>query len=451
MIMPPALKVEVGRQKSGVDSSHPGEAIVPQNDTTTLFSVLPKDCLDKVLSFLTLRECLAIGSTSLTFMGEIRSDLKRRRNKMTQSFAYTCTWLPPDNTSRETKPYKHQLVHAKNGEEDGTLLPTVRDRVESLCRALPRSTHPSSAMAQDLLDEINRDDDDDIGQVNNNNNNSQTFQDALDVNRNLVRAHRLHANLLSQAIYADPDTPDPNRLTVTLEQYMSDVLCAFYLMGHSVAGIAEGGPTEAEWMDAILSEIPWVDTDSDRSEDGYRSEDSNRSEIASVTTCYRAWIFLHSTLLRLAPFTQEQQVRLGLVAALPFGSTFDTGLLEPYRPFCGHEFAKRWLDVKDRLNQRWVAMRITLNDFGRLGPTFRGRYLIQSQTFFPLCCWSAMYKFLNTEPEEYTCPRTPFMRLWIKGELPVITWLLFMQEEANKVRPMTVSPPVVTLDCSNSE
>jgi hypothetical protein len=294
-----------------------------------------------------------------------------------------------------------------------------------------------------LLDEINRDD---IGQVN-----SQTFQDALDMNRNLVRSHRLHANLLSQSIYADPDTPNPNRLTVTLEQYMSDVLCAFYLMGHSVAGIVEGGPTEAEWMDAVLSEMPWMDRESDLSVDSNRSEDSDRSKMASVNTCYRAWILLHSTLLRLAPFTREQQVRLGLGPSLPFGSTFDTGLLEPYRPFRGHEFARSFLRVKDHLVQHLVPMRITLNDFGRLGPTFRGRDLIQSQTFFPLCCWLAMLQFLYTAPEAYTCPRTLFMRLWIGGELPVITWLLFMQEEANKVRPMTVSPPVVTLDCSNRE
>lgn len=435
MMMSPVFKEEVGRQKSDVDSSRPDDVV--QNDKATSFSVLPQDCLDKMLSFLTLRECLTIGSTSLTFMVEIRSDLKRRRNKMTQSFAYTGTWLSYDTPAQSYTLYRHKLVHANGESTEDTLLPTVRDRVESLCLALPRS-HPSSAMARELLDEINRDD---IGlQVN-----SETFQDALDMNTNLVRSHRLHANLLSQAIYANPYTPDPNSLTVTLEQFMSDVLCAYYLMGHSVAGIAEGGPTEAEWMDVVLS-YPWLDSDSDLLVDSNLSEE--RCEIASVNHCYRGWIFLHSTFLRLAPFTREQQVRLGLVSALPFGSTFDTGILEPYRPFCGHEFARRWFEVKFHINQYWVEMRITLSDFGRLGPTFLGRDSIQSYTDSPLSFWKGVFTFLSTKPEEYSCPRTDSQRSWIGGENAQVmfTRLLLMQEEANKVRPMMVSPPVVSLD-----
>jgi hypothetical protein len=217
---------EVRKQEIDVDQSHRdgggGVNVLPANDTTAgLFSVLPPDCLDTILSLLSLRECLTIGSTSLTFMGAIQSDLQRRRSKMTQSFAYTP--LPGQ---------QYKLVPWNDHTRDDTLLllPTVCSRVESLCLALSRLDPSIAMMARELLQEINRQYE--IGH-------SDTFEDALVIHKNWIRSHRLYANLLSRSIYARPHTDlyPKSILNVSLQRFMSDVFCAFYLMGPVVAGI----------------------------------------------------------------------------------------------------------------------------------------------------------------------------------------------------------------------
>jgi len=403
------------------------------------FAVLPQDCLDNLLFFLSLYDCLSLSCTSLTLMEEInRSELKRRRKRMKQTFAYTC--LPEQGN--------YNLVKASESSdcppENIFLLPTVRNRVEALCRTLP-ATYPARTMALQLATEMDRDDEQDLVPLDQEEEEgiSQRFRLAFHVQQAFLGLHRYHALLLAQAIRSEPspwngvEQEGGRVLTVHLERYIGDVLCAYYLMGHSVSGIVEGGPTERAWMDQILAQA------------------SNHDSVSS----YRAWIYLHSTLLRTAPFTWEQQRYLGMsFPTSSLASLLDVSqgsLLRPHLPFsCGPRntnHSKR-IKVWDAL---WSleTLRTTLHDFGRLGPTFRGRDFIQSQTVFPSSCIRVTREFVSMSPDAYSnvSNLSPFLQSWRSGEESVIAWLLFMQKEAGKARPMTVSPPLVTVKCTNRE
>jgi hypothetical protein len=205
---------------------------------------------------------------------------------------------------------------------------------------------------------------------------------------------------------------------------MSDVLCAFYRMGPVVAGVVEGSPTEEAWLDSILSALPSM---------------ASLNRWASVDICYRAWIYLHSTLLRLAPFTREEQVRLGIASSLPAGSIDDDrDLLEPHLAVHGQEFLKQHLRINESL-VHCVPMQITLNHFLRLGP-IRRRDRIES-VINPLSLSSAIMQLVAANREE-----SPVMRSWALRTYSKIKYLLRMHEEVNN--SMTMSSSVVTLDCS---
>ena len=418
------------------------------------FSVLPQDCLNNFLSFVSLRGCLNLALTSLRFMEEINgSELQRRQRRMNTSFAYS---FDQGNNSNCKLIKATDRISKRASLQNIFLLPSGRDRIESLCHALPRS-YPNRAMAILLLDGMNEVEQHETShndihhEIDDQENNITTrFQVAFQIQKSLLRWHRYHAILLSDAIRANPDhwngapvqqTRENRLLTVPLEQYIGDVLCAYFLMGHSVAGLVEGGPAEHAWMDELLAEM----------------QETNQSPAIS----YRAWIYLHSTLLRTAPFTWEQQSRLGIISPLSSHSSFldvaQGSLLLPHHPFVHGRNSKnnhtKRIQLWDALRSL-QSLRTTLNDFGRLGPTFRGRDLIQSQTVFPSSSIGVAREFMGMSPEEYSniTSFSPFLQSWASGEESVVAWLLFMHQEAGKARPLTVSPPLVTVKSStNSE
>lgn len=440
-------------QEGGRAHGNGGDAVLPPRmeidshatETTPVsmgyFSLLPQDCMDKLLTFLSLYDCLKLSRTSLMFMEELNRELKKRRKHMKQSYAYSC--LPEQG--------KYELLTVRDGLKQASnntfVLPTVRDRMESLHHALPAG-HSARAMVLDMIHEIDRDEHDIentplvLVEISDEEENiSDRFQTVFQIQQNLIRAHRYHAMLLRSAAISSNPSPwngvqqqGGRILTVQLQQYIGDTLCAAYLMGHSVSGIVEGGLTENAWMDRLLMDANDLD---------------NRVAIHS----YHAWIYLHSTLLRVAPFTWEQQRQLGV--ALPASvhtSSLDVAqgsLLRPHLPFyCGrHSNHTKRVQLWEALGDL-STLCTKLNDFGRLGPTFRGRDLIRSQVIFPTCPLNVSRKFFNMNPSEYSNMSTlsPFLRSWAASNPPnesTMAWLLFMHIEAGRTRPMTVAPPLV--------
>lgn len=308
------------------------------------------------------------------------------------------------------------------------MLPSVRDRMESLCRALPTNGfHKEEALR--IFHEINRPNDEIVVLSfleSAEEGISERFRAAFQSQQMLLRSHRLHASLLSSVISGNPSHSalqhqqhGEDTFIAPLDWYICDVLCASYLISHAEASLVEGGPTESAWMDKILSE--------------------RQQRAQQAFFCYHAWTYLHSSLLRIAPFTLGQQRQLGISSLVAEGD-------RQHLPFsCGRRNHVKQVQVWNSLGNL-QPLRTTLNDFGRLGPTFRGRDLIQSRTVFAPSCLDVTREFVGMHGDFSTM--SPFLRSWRAGEESVITWLLFMHREAGKARPMTVSPPVVAVKAS---
>eukprot|EP00521_Asterionellopsis_glacialis_P018182 CAMPEP_0195299086 /NCGR_PEP_ID=MMETSP0707-20130614/24832_1 /TAXON_ID=33640 /ORGANISM="Asterionellopsis glacialis, Strain CCMP134" /LENGTH=306 /DNA_ID=CAMNT_0040361371 /DNA_START=27 /DNA_END=947 /DNA_ORIENTATION=- len=284
-------------------------------------------------------------------------------------------------------------------------------------------------------------------------------------------------------------SPPTEELSVTLQRYLGDVLCAYFLMGHSVSRIIEGGLSEQAWMDHVFSVRPNTNkneetTWSTTTGNGSQTDEQNHHHDDAVAQLYRRWIFLHSTLLRTAPFTMEQQIQLGI--QLPFSSQEETTrhvddddygmennnvgdlcLIFPHVPFVGipkspifqrllRERPLSSILMNDRDNETAPLpppLRMKLNDFGHLGPAFRGRDLIRSQTIFassPACTVVAFESWMaaagGVEHDNMNGRITnPFFEAWRQGRDDGILWILQLHREAYKATPLTVEPHIITI------
>ena len=109
----------------------------------TMFSALPSDCLDAILSFLPLESMIQLGATSTRCLSDIQPEIQRRRQRFNQTFCYSSTLDRP----------KAQLY--SRGLCEIHLLPTVRDRIDSLFKVLATS-HPCYHQVAELREAITR-------------------------------------------------------------------------------------------------------------------------------------------------------------------------------------------------------------------------------------------------------------------------------------------------------
>jgi hypothetical protein len=232
------------------------------------------------------------------------------------------------------------LHHFYNAEKISCVIPSVKERVETLCRAIPHS-HPFKEDLRRLVLDLekqswssthSREDEPPAGTVMSTSSTSsastvsviagQLFESLKDV----MAAHRLHASLLARStIYLAPvqfqqSTQAANQVVVTLDQYMGDVFTAYYLSGHSVAGIVEGGPTLLRWINQITNinnnnghQHPLeVNTphSSGASETIIRfpsmtattEDDDDDDDDDDAIRCYQEFVCIHSSSLRCAPY-----------------------------------------------------------------------------------------------------------------------------------------------------
>jgi len=108
-------------------------------------------------------------------------------------------------------------------------------------------------------------------------------------------------------------------------------------------------------------------------------------------------------------------------------------------------------------NQRIGVLETTLNHFGPLGPSFRGRDRVTTQVMLPhklyvsllrnsLLSWTLNNRRLQTYMglnREYITD----LRLWLgdSDNRGVMHWMKLLQDQSRKTRPMTVQPPLVTI------
>jgi hypothetical protein len=213
------------------------------------------------------------------------------------------------------------------------------------------------------------------------------------------------------------------------------------------------------WRTRIMSDLTLASDDLARTMDPamavvLRYDDAQTLEGISMSSWYRAWIFVQSSLLRVAPFTWHHQTRLGIACPTPTmddAATYDVAqgsLLRPHLPFCGDDWnIAFWRKLLTITNV--PPLHVIFNTFGPLGPTFRGRDRMESHVLYLSTVVGAAIGFATMDPNEYTRGPTtnfrPFLRQWATGQESVLQCLLQQHEKIRRTRPMTVVPPLLTL------
>ena len=324
-------------------------------------------------------------------------------------------------------------------------LPSVAERLECLYRALPQS-HIGKDLARELMFDtkknVEENDDDDEENWS-----ADDVPSCLQHLRELSKAHRIHDRLLFQStIQCQPPTEvgagNIGSLSVTLDQYMGDILIATYLMSHSIAGLVEGNPnhTYTSWTTGLEAEA--------------------RDTPESTNGGYRQWIYMHSTMLRTLP---QQTSWLNRMKLYPIcgerGETefrisgeeiFKIEFMYPPLPFLNDTRTNSTVNLLKvlagpRRRTHW-SHSTRLADFGPLGPAFRGRDDVRFLSMTPGNILKHLGMF-NTLCRATGSDRPPkvLTDVWLKRSEEESEWMLSLSKECYRNRPMTVQAPLITI------
>lgn len=409
--------------------------------------------------------------------------------------------------------------------EQWFVLPSARERMQGLHRSLPAS-HPMNDQVRELkleLEKVRREErvKEDLKHDSDSKNkndadkiadNNATFPELLSRLRDATKAHRLHASLLKRCTIDLDPAPSPlsiyqnynhqqstgtnqRELTVTLDQYMGDVMSAYYLTGHSLAGIIEGGPSFDQWVEEHLPSLV-------RDDDSGQDTKTNCKQLDAPNRWYQMWIFLHSSMLRTTPLTvdqgqrqlgvlplagirfdlngdaamqlnrnninnNDQEVASSLTTAAPETTSIawfrpplcysvgvvDAASLLHNNPSMPDHMQRIIGSLGDPLNVGWH--KTTLNQFGPLGPAFRGRDSVTTQIMTPFSLTGLLKsnsQLLLTDP--YFGLDTDIDRnVWgaanggryLADDDALMKWATDLQRESRRARPLTVLPPLVSI------
>jgi len=223
------------------------------------------------------------------------------------------------------------------------------------------------------------------------------FDDIFRLFRKLVRPLRLHSELLSKATYSNPwenSDADCKRGRISLERYMGDVLTLTFLLNSSDLGIVEGRVRTNHIL--RLSQ---------------HKEQASPEKVGEDTLNYRQWVGMHSLILRTKSFQHD-----------------DLGIPPE---FC-EVLVSEMIPINCCVSESFLSSTLSLMfyDFGRLGPAFRGRDVLQVQELPGRCLFSS---FISDSVHLGETTRTAFR------------WLAHAHAQVTMARPMTVSPPAVRL------
>jgi hypothetical protein len=449
-------------------------------------STISPDTRNHVLDYLPLRDCFRYSQVSHQCLREVLPNLKRRRShQFCQRHAYQllnpCRLVPVReipilSTSRIDKETDVDvLLQPINGDKNQWhILPSITERIQALYRALPVS-HSSSDNLRQLLLDLQQEDLQLLSEQGFSTNNLTAYVQEL---RSVSKAHRLHELMLSQStISSYPPSVDRgfavNALrsvtTTTLHQYIGDVLIAYFLMGHSVAGMVEGLTTHGKWTQDLLDP-----RDKDTMAEG-------------PIHWYRRWIFLQSTLLRTFPMTRQQLAVYKLVAPLHgiLGRTEPRNVEYIHPHYCFLASGTSVVGETTRVVRRLVRPQGDANNgrrshfdhetryhqFGPLGPAFRGRDLLEvfkmepsmmvdrleSPQFSISPTWQLLEEgrhfISNNASFDNWFAVSSWVTAWNEQERrfpddawdDVSFWMMVLGNECYKNRPMTVEPPLVTI------
>ncbi|OEU10719.1 hypothetical protein FRACYDRAFT_246470 [Fragilariopsis cylindrus CCMP1102] len=493
------------------------------SSSSSSFAIRPQDLLLDVIPTTTTTTTTSSNNTASTTRANNDNDNTHKSNQPKQPFLHRLLEEENNNDNNHDKDNEHN----KQPRRSFYALPSVLERIEGLYQSIPNS-HPFNNDIRNLISDLKNKNKIKVNKKGDDNDNDN---DDDSKNNNLIRrlssvtySHRLHASLLSRCtVRLEPDPYYQNNhhrnnnnnnndesFTVTLERYIGDVLSARCLIGHSYIGgstsgnmafvnnsdssitgggidaekvIVEGGPSFDKWIDYLISfqQIASV----------INIDDRNR--IPSAKDWYQYWVFLHSALLRVSPFSIRQADKLkigpfsGIVEPFDINNNGTTGnenddernhqdhrqqqdtWFLPSRTFACYSCKCRYVKVlSDRMsplfrhnNQRVGVLQTTLNDFGPLG-NFRGRDRVSTQVMLPhklyvillrnmLLSWklnnNRLHNYIDRDNGTTGREHVTDLRRWLNGSdrRGVMQWMKLLQDQSQKNHPMTVQPPLVTI------
>lgn len=454
---------------------HDDDATAATTTTTPscLLEDLTPECLSCVFPFLSLKECLGFTSTGRKSLQTMLPELQRRRRfQFLHRYEVQYAGVAFDNrvcgkgkrlvvpdaaaaaanrTTAEVSAaydeetsniFTHDIRPAMIGPDQNVwcLVPSVQERLAELYRALPVD-HPSNANLRDLVRDLAQADTGRLVVYGGDNTTTNSYQTLLGRLRAATKAHKLHATLLSnctikvdpqpfaQSIYVTNNDTPGTEFTTSLGQFLGDVLLSANLMAHSYSmeQTVEGGPSLRQWIDHIKSMGPG---------DGQGKQ------------CYQLFLFLFEYLLRVIPKPIEEMRNLGMIPAGKLIGYYRSEFSDYQNWIAPFSFNAHPMDEDirrsyclDRMDgDCGIMMKISYNEFGPLGPAFRGRDRIRNVYVGEDALLNESLRVISvlgaSRDSLEDCPI---------GALPIITE---MASEYRKNRPMTVLPPTATFMCS---
>jgi hypothetical protein len=365
---------------------------------------LPFDCCQHIFSYVELVDCLRFASTSSTAMREVLPAIFVRRYRLVKPYAivFKKDSLPPFSEFRHFGLLDDHRCVSEN-EHVVYAFPTLHQRISQLAAKIPQA-HPLCLLVKKLNTALS-----DCKQVS-----SMQSDDGLLSRKSLIESLRqtvlplkLHSIILKHALlskHGDDVT------TAELQYYIGDVLCVAYLFYDfgSTAQYAEGS-ISPQCLEKRLCRSP--------------------------PTCYQSWVLMHACILRTKHFTGQQLSRMGL-GGYYLESTLTKPVTNDSDPmistFLQHSGQFGWNMAINRVRTDHFMkseMCLVYDDFGPLGPSFRGRDIVRVRDV--------------TADAIQECLIYDDMQNGGGNSRDAIEWICLAHEQTHQSRPMSVRQPVV--------
>lgn len=358
--------------------------------------ILPVDCCQYVFSFLELVDCLRFASTSSKAMREVLPTILVRRNLLLKPYI-----LILEKDIRVTVGLLDDHRCISDNEQLLYAFPTLPERVSQLATKIPQ-IHPLYVLVKELstaLSDCRRDF-------------SMLFVDELlprktliESLRNVVLPLKLHASILNQALLSKHGK---DTTTAELHSYIGDVLCVTYLLyDFGRTSLYAEGSISPRSLEKRLCRFP--------------------------PTCYQSWVLMHACILRTKHFTELQLSRMGLAdfhlniskPVVNNGDHMMTIVCQQFRQF-------GWSMAISKARTDYFMkseMCLVYDDFGPLGPAFRGRDIVRVRDV--------------TADALQECLIYDNIRNGGGNSQDAMEWICLAHEQTHKARPMSVRQPVI--------
>ena len=387
-----------------------------------MLPTLPEDCTSKIFSYVSLHTALKYASTSTESLNNILTDLKFRRQRISQKMAWVdCPVLI------DTKLYNAETF--KRAGDDIYYIPSALDRMKCLRNSL-NVLHPLRDSVHELIVNVDEDEEFDSRDLSG-------FKASFSALQKVIKAHKLHGAILNRALYDEPIL-DKNK--VPLHRYVGDMLIIYFCMGHSVSNIVEG-VSENKWINALMGKF----------ESPHRDK-----KVLGSNDWYQLYACLHSTMLRTFPLLKHQLLRLGIatdgmVNIMAQGKSYNsTSLLPQPKQFRGMKKAQLVEKIGECQTQCGLTCKIF--EFGSLGPlfTFRGRDNLRYLQLTPVTLGVESIVFVEEMPiSEVNCMNIPLLHILRDDTFEPVLQLMQAYRESKKVHPMNVAPPQLNFNVSS--